>query len=331
MSYKSLRISPEDKEVLRKEFLKTPEVIPLSSNPKFFSKIISLGIHQEVGTIHDEFSTFLFDGRTGKKIPKEALRSEMIEYRGYTGVRIWADGYDSLDPRVQGMRTLMHPEFSCNTRGEIYQCVFFPEIITRIAALEGAELVSVRPWGINTVFGGFDPTKSYYEGNMWEFINLDALRYSRLLEKKQIVFWGTHDLVSHIAGIRKEAWPELEARGRSARILFEDYFSGMDRPVPFSLVLPYALGMLLDDLAQPMNYESESRRHVVGLLMDAIKTRKIKPDSKRYLLKYPPSVERLIVLARTNDSQETRQHASEVLSDLISELYSYSVLADIAS
>jgi hypothetical protein len=331
MSYKSLWISPEDKEVLRKEFSKTPEIVPLSSNPKFFSKIVSLGIHQEVGTIHDEFSTFLFDARSGKKIPREALRSEMIEYQGYTGIRIWADGYESLDPRVQGMRTLMHPIFSYDARGEIHQCVFFPEVIIKVAALEGAELVSVRPWGINTVFGGFNPTRSYYEGNMWEFINLDALRYSRLLEKRQIVFWGTHDLVSHIAGVRKDAWPELEARGRTARILFEDYFKGTGRPVPFSLVLPYALGMLLDDLAQPMNYQSESRQHVVELLMNAIKTRRIKPDSKRYLLKYPPSVERLIALARADDVQKTRKQAAQVLTDLISELYTYSVLADIAS
>lgn len=331
MSYKSLRISPEDKEVLRRKLLKTPEIVPLSSDPKFFSQIIALGIHQEIGTIHDEFSTFLFDGRTGTKIPREALRSEMIEHQGYTGVRIWGEGHDSLDPRVQGMRTLMHPEFSYNSRGEIHQCVFFPEIITWIAAFEGAELVSVKPWGINTVFGGFDPTRSYYEGNMWEFVNLDALRYARLLEKRQIVFWGTHDLVSHIAGIRKEAWPELVARGRAARILFEDYFKGSECPVPYSLVLPYALGMLLDDLAQPMNYESESRRHVVELLMDAIQTRKIKPDSKRYLLKYPPSVERLIVLARSNDAKKARDSAKGVLSDLISELYSYSVVGAASS
>jgi hypothetical protein len=326
MSFQSLRISPEDKEVLRRKLLKTREVVPFSTDPKFFSLLAALGIHQEVGTIHDEFSTFLFDGKSGKKIPRESLRSEMITYQGYTGVRIWAEGFDSLDPRVQGMRTLLHPEFSYNALGEIYQCVFFPEIITQIAALNGAELVSVRPWGINTVFGGFDPTKSYYEGNMWEFINLDALRYSRLLENKQIVFWGTHDLVSHIAGIRKDAWPELVARGRAATAVFEDYFKDHTRPVPFSLVLPYALGMLLDDLAQPMNYESESRRYVVELLMKAIQNRKVKPDSNRYLLKYPPSVETLIALARADNVKITFEKAADILKELISELYSYSVV-----
>lgn len=324
MSYRSFTISPEEKESLRRSFLKTPEVVSIASDPKFFSLIISLGIQQEIGTIHDEFSTFLFDDRTGQKIPREHLRAELVEYKGYSGVRIWAEGHDSLDPRIRGMRTLLHPEFSYGKEGEIRQCVFFPELITKIAALEGAELVSVRPWGINTVFGGFDPSRSYYEGNMFEFINIDAIRYSRLLERRQIVFFGTHDIVSHVAGIKKGAWPELESRGRAARILFEEYFEDVSSPVPFSLVLPYALGMLLDDLAQPMNYESQSRRHVVELLMDALHKRRIDPKSDAYLLKYPPSIERLIVLARADDYECTQKIAGTLLSDLVSELHSYS-------
>ncbi len=324
MSYKSLRVSPEDKEVLRTRLSKTPEVTSFSADPKFFSLVAALGIHQEIGTIHDEFSTFLFDQRSGKRIPREKLRSELIDYQEFAGVRIWADGFDSLDPRVRGMRTLLHPEFSYNERGEIHQCVFFPEIIAKIAATEGAEIVSVRPWGFNTVFGGFDPSKSYYKGNIGGFVNLDAIRYSGLLENRQIVFWGTHDLVSHIAGIKRSAWPELEARGKAARILFEEYFAGVSRPVPFALVLPYALGMLLDDLAQPMNYESESRRHVVDLLMEAIRARRIMPNSERYLLKYPPSIEKLIVLARADDIQNTREKAERLISELVSELHSYS-------
>lgn len=325
MNYQSLQISPEDKLILRSRFLKTPEITPFSADPKFFSLVASLGIHQEIGTIHDEFSVFLFDERTGQKIPREKLYSELIKYQNYIGVRIWAEGFDRLDPRIQGMRTLLHPEFSYDKHGYIYQCVFFPEIITKIASLEGGTLVSVRPWGINTVFGGFDPTKSYYEGNMFEFINIDAIKYSRLLEKRQIVFFGTHDIVSHIAGMQKSAWPELEKSGKAARILFENYFAGIFRPVPYSLVLPYALGMLLDDLAQPMNYHSQSRRFVVELLMQAIQSRKLDSKSTAYLLKYPPSLEELIVLARADDFAQTEKKAEDLLESLISEVNSHSV------
>ena len=327
MSYRSLIISPAEKAILRREFLKTPEVVPIAADPKFFSFVAALGIHQEIGTIHDELSVFLFDERTGRKIPRETLRSELIEYEGYAGVRIWAEGFDRLDPRVRGMRTLLHPELSHGKDGFIRQLVFFPEVIAKIARLEGAELVSVRPWGINTIFGGFDQSKSYYLGNMFEFINLDAIRYSRLLEKRQIVFLGTHDIVSHIAGIKNSAWPELEARGRAAREVFETYFAGISRPVPQSLILPYALGMLLDDLAQPMNYESGSRRFAVDILMEAIRSRRVDPRSSAYLLKYPPAIEKLILLARADDMEETRSKAAGVLAELLSEIQAHSILS----
>lgn len=115
---------------------------------------------------------------------------------------------------------------------------------------------------------------------------------------------------------------ELQDRGRRARELFESYFAGVRRPVAQTLVLPYALGMLMDDLAQPMNYNSESRRHVVELLMNAIARREVESRSEAYLLQYPPSLERLILLARADDVNETWEHAARVLRDLIIELHS---------
>lgn len=325
MSFNALLLSPEEKEALRTKLLKKSEIVPLVTDPKYFAEVIALGIQQEIGTIHDEFSTFLFCGHTGVKVSRESLKAELIEYRGYTGVRIWAEGFGAVDPRVRGIRTLLYPELSYNKAGEIYQCVFFPEIIWQIAALEGAELVSVKPWGINTVFGGFDATKSYYEGNMFEFVNIDAIRYAQLLEKRQIVFWGTHDLVSHVAGLRKSAWPELEARGRAARLLFEEYFVGIQNPAPYALVLPYVLGMLLDDMAQPMNYNSESRRFVIDLLMDAIRSKVIHPERGAYLMKFPDNFERLINLARADKVVETRSRAPGLLTDLIQELNAHAV------
>src|SRR5437773_983451 len=102
MTYKVLKISDKDKRALQDKFIQTSETVPIASDPKFFSLIVALGIHQEIGTIHDEFSVFLFDQKTGQKIPREKLRSEMIEYQGFSGLRIWAEGFDALDPRVRG-------------------------------------------------------------------------------------------------------------------------------------------------------------------------------------------------------------------------------------
>ncbi|MBS1963728.1 MAG: hypothetical protein JST04_16075 [Bdellovibrionales bacterium] len=320
MALTPIQITPEEKEVLRSRFLATSETVPLASDPKFFALVTALGIQQEIGTIHDELSVFLFDGDTGAKIPRENLRAEVVDHRGHFGVRIRAEGHAHLDPRVPGLRTLLDPAHSYGANENIHSLVFFPEVVTRIAALQGAELVSVRPWGINTVFGGFDPAKSYYEGNMWEFVNVDAVRYAELLADRRIVFFGTHDLVSHVAGLRSEAWPELSARGARTRDVFRRYFAGVDRPAPFAAVLPYALGMLLDDLAQPMNYASESRKHVVELLIEALETRKIGPRERPYLLKYPPSIERLIASARSDDPGRARREAGGILAQVVEEL-----------
>ena len=71
--------------------------------------------------------------------------------------------------------------------------------------------------------------------------------------------------------------------------------------------------MLLDDLAQPMNYESQSRRHVVNLLMDALRTERVDPKSSAYLLKYPPTIEKFIVLARADDYERTERDCRQII------------------
>lgn len=336
MKTETVTVTPEWKAELLARLRALPEIVPLREDPEFFSLVVSLGIQQEIGTIHDELSAFLFDGDTGERIPRDRLRADIVRARDARGrpsygVRIRAEGVPRLDPRVRGLRTLAHPGLSHGARGDLHQLVFFPAVITEIAARAGAELVSVRPWGINTIFGGFDPARSYYEGNMWEFINVDAIRYARLLEKRRIVFFGTHDLVSHVAGVRLEEWPELEARGRAARERFEAYFDGVADPAPFALVLPYALGMLLDDLAQPMNYGSRSRKHVVALLMDALERRVIDPAEAPYLLKYPPSIERLIAIARSDDPELALSAGAKALAAVVAELRRYSLAAAVST
>lgn len=323
--------APGEKDLLRSQLLKRQEITPVLADRKedreFASLVISLGIHQEIGTIHDEISKFLFDGTTGARIPLDRMRSELVDYRGYRGVRIWAEGVQSLDPRVQGMRELIHPKFSYDPEGRIHSLVFFPEVIARIAALNGAELVLVRPWANNTIFGGFDPEKPYYEANFWELVNVDALRYAGLLEKKQIAFLGTHDIVSHIAGITGTGMVELSARGREVRELLENYFGEAKRPRPYGLVLPYALGLLIDDLAQPMNYLHPGRALVVSLLMDAIRNRRIDPSEDRILMKYPRAYEKLIELARQAAHEEVLAHAPRLVDELIHGLRELSIPA----
>jgi len=60
-------------------------------------------------------------------------------------------------------------------------------------------------------------------------------------------------------------------------------------------------------------------------LKDSIRTKKIDPKSKRYLLKYPPAIEKLIFIARSNDSNYALNQGESVLKALLFELNSFSI------
>jgi len=318
-SFRPILLSPEEIEVLRGKLLSLDSVVPILSKPKLTSLISALGIHQEVGTINDELSRFIFD-ISGNPVPLESLRSEMIEYRGFIGVRIWAIGYEHLDFRLKGMRELMHPFFSFHEDGSIKQCVLFPESVAKIVKLQGAELVLVREWAMNTIFGGFDRSKRFYETNAWELVHNDAVRYSGLLENQQIAFLGTHDLAAHISGIHESAITHLKSLGAETKKRFNSYFGLMKKPSIYTLVLPYAAGVILDDLAQPANYSSSGRRFVFDRIMAALEQKIIDPSIPKILARFPLAYEKLINLARNQDFDLIQKTADSLCLELIHEL-----------
>ena len=318
--FRVISFTAKDKEHLRSELLKQKSVFSILENPKLGVMLASLGVQQEVGTINDQLSRYLFDKITEKQIPTECLKSELIEYNGHIGVRIWADGFDSFDLRIRGLRALLNPKLSFDNDGNINQLVLFPESIAKINRLEKADLVIVKEWALNTIFGGFDPKKRFYETNSWELVENDALRYTQLLENRQIAFVGTHDLAAHISGLHDEALTELQALGATTRKRFAKYFGEMKKPSVCSLVLPYAAGVLLDDLAQPGNYGALGRRFAFDAAMDAIDSRQIDPTKPRFLTKFPDSYEVLITTARDLDSETVRMKVPSICQNLIDEL-----------
>ena len=323
-SYCSVNLKPLEIQALKVKLLKLAPVTPLLAEPKFAALVAALGIQQEVGSLNDELSRFIFDA-AGAMIPRECLKAEIIDYRGFIGVRIWADGYDRLDLRLKGLRELLHPSFSLHTDGSVRQCVFFIHSLAKIAKLQGAELVLVREWAINTIFGGFNRNKLFYETNVWELVHNDSLRYAELLEKKQIAMLGTHDLTAHLSGISATAIEDLQILGSQTRQRFLSYFGLMKKHSVYTLVLPYAAGVLLDDLAQPKNYSSSGRRLVFEILMRALDQRKINPAEPRVLLKFPEAYEKLINLARSADFALIQAQALPLCHKLIQELEDNSI------
>ncbi len=158
-------LSPEDLRVLRCRLARSPEIVSLRDEPELAALVASLGICREVGTLNDEMARFVFDGESGELVAPDSLKAELVKYGSTVGVRIWAEGHATLELRFRGLQALLHPRFSFDDEGRLRQCVFFPVSIARILELDEAELVLVRPWGLNTIFGGFDPAKHYYQTN----------------------------------------------------------------------------------------------------------------------------------------------------------------------
>jgi hypothetical protein len=321
----SYRVTPESFAALRSVLLKQPETVSFKDEPRLAALIASLGLQREFGTINDEMARFVYDADTGEPIPYDRIQSELVHYNGSVGVRVWVPGHDRLELRFKGIQSLLHPRFSYREDGSLYQCVFFPESIARILERQDTDLVVVREWGMNTIFGGFDPGQHYYQTNFWELENNDTLRFARLLEQRRVPFLGTHDLVAHIAGVKASAWPSLASQATEVRETLEDDFGAIQIPTIASLVIPYTVGVLLDDLAQPPNYDAPGRRIMIDEGLRVIRSRRIDPTQPRVLMRFPKGYERAIRLARDTDLNRVRNEAKQTMDALVTEIQTLSV------
>ena len=318
-------LSPSAINGLRGELTRHNETISFADEPELAATVAALGMQREFGTINDEMSRFVFDATTGQPVAESAIRSELVQWRDWVGVRMWVEGTPSLELRVRGLQPFLHPNFSYRADGSLAQCVFFPELIAKILAAEGVAAVVVNRWGLNTIFGGFNPAQHYYQTNFWELENNDTLLFSRLIENRKIPFLGTHDLIAHLAGVRADAWERLPGRARVVREVLEDYFAAIRTPTITSLVLPYTAGVVLDDLAQPPNYDAAHEATVLHELTQAIANRAIDPAAPLKLLKFPTGFQHTIELARDARRGIDLAHARGQVASLVDELRSYSV------
>jgi len=311
--------SSEEINLLRSQFEKLPEVFPFRRDPKLAAKIASLGMFREVGTVNDEAARFIFDTQTGNPVRRESLKAELIEWNGLWGLRIYSEDTSSLDLRCKGFYELIHPtpSFSGETLHSLY---IFPEIIYKIAEAQGIELVIVKSWGKNSIFGGFDPAKGYYQTNFWEIENNDVLKFSDLVRQGRLAFMGTHDLIAHIAAIDPWHWPLLKSNAEKVYQAITSYFKSVAKPSVAALILPYTIGVVLDDLAQPPSYSSKSHLAVLDELLSRLSKNEIPAGLPTILSQFPESFQRIIDLSRVVDAHERPQDIRETVRDFVSEI-----------
>lgn len=298
-------------------------IVRFADEPKLAALVASVGMQREFGTLNDELARFLYDADTGQPVAACAIRAELVQWREWVGVQVRVDAVERLELRVRGLTPFLHPTFSFGANGALTSLVFFPELIARVLEREGVAAVVVNRWGLNTIFGGFDPATHYYQTNFWELENNDTLLFSQLIEARQLPFLGTHDLVAHLAGVRAEAWERLPRRAATVRAILEDYFAAIHTPTIASLVLPYTAGVVLDDLAQPPNYDAPAEITVLEALQQAITDRAIDPAAPSVLLKFPLGFQHTIELARDavrgREPVQARRQVQALVDELLAQ------------
>lgn len=321
-----LRFSSEEVTLLRRRFEKLNEITSFNTDIEFASKIASYGIFREIGTVNDELARFIFDVATSKPVRIESLRAELVQWKGLCGLRIFSTDSHRLELRTPGFYNVVHPHLSSNEDETLHSLFIFPEIISKISEIEGVELVLVKSWGKNSIFGGFDPSKGYYQTNFWELENNDALQFSNLVRQSKIAFMGTHDLVAHIAGIDRNHWPLLKKNAERVYQAISSYFISANKPSISALILPYTIGVILDDLAQPPSYSSKSHIAVLDELLQKILQSEIPANLPTLLTQFPASFQKIIDLSRTPQSEMRPDHVRTVVGNLVQEILSASLL-----
>jgi hypothetical protein len=319
-------LSLEEINFLQREFEKLPETSPFSFNIKLSSKIARYGIYREVGTVNDELARFIFDGNTGDPVRRQSLKAELIEWNNLAGVRIFSLDTQNLSLRAAGFNELIHPQLSTNPNGTFHSLYVFPEIIHKIAGIHGIDLVLVKSWGINSIFGGFDPAEGYYQTNFWELENNDALKFSDLIRQGQLAFLGTHDLIAHIAGANDRHWSQLKVLAQNVHETLLEYFKSVPKPTISALILPYTIGVILDDLAQPPSYGSKSHQALLTELLLRVAQKQIPANISTLLTDFPKSFQDIIELSRRGGIEKNKREIVRIVNALIREILEASLV-----
>ena len=320
MQPKVIRFSTEEVELLRRQFENLDEVTSFEADIKLASKIASYGIFREIGTVNDELARFIFDVGTKEPVRVQSIKAELIEWNGLFGLRVFSVDNQRLELRAKGFYEVVHPQLSTNEDGSLHSLFIFPEIISKIVKSEGVELVLVKSWGKNSIFGGFDPSKGYYQTNFWEIENNDALKFADLVRQGKVAFMGTHDLVAHIAGIDRSHWSLLKRNAERTYQAIQSYFTSVEKPSISALILPYTIGVILDDLAQPPSYGSKNHIAVLDELLAKLLKKEIPANLPTLLTQFPESFQKIIDLSRTAGIEKNSVEIKRTVHLLVQEV-----------
>lgn len=246
------------------------EVLRFADDPALVSLCTCIGLQMEVGApALDRLSPFWgVDGRR--------LHSECILEGSDVGIRWWRDDGEALELRHEDFRYVVD-RASFDANGRLRQIVVFPARVAAQFRRRGFELVVVRDWFLTAGFGDEHARVNYLYANDWEIRNVVARTQAQLMQRRQLVFSGTHDVVDHLLGAEAEGYATALPTVSSALAALEEAFPGEAEETTGAHVVAYFLAVVLDDLAQPRWYRSTKHQQCAQRLANALPAARLRP------------------------------------------------------
>ncbi|MDZ4660231.1 MAG: hypothetical protein SGJ18_01295 [Pseudomonadota bacterium] len=299
---------PHLKDKLISKIKEKGEVFSFLEEPLYASLLTCLGLQFEMGNREwDRLSATM--GIKLEDFPGNPWKSEIISLGQEIGIRLWIPDHLEFKPQHPDFSLILHP-LSINEEGLLDQIVIFPNQVARRYAQRGLELVIVSKWALSSFLcSSQEHSINYLKTNKWEIENNYAFDQVQLLRKHQVAFFGTHDLADHLLGGQKEGFTKNQELYEEIQTKLFNPHLNRDSTKNLDLILRYFVGVLMDDLAQPVWYASQPHINLIEQSLRLFeKIGQTKRDSVQ--IELPQSFHNLIKILRSKLS-----HNVEVLNE----------------
>ncbi|MES2768508.1 MAG: hypothetical protein V4596_05115 [Bdellovibrionota bacterium] len=225
-------------------------------------------------------------------------KSKLISFKDEIGLCLWSSEIDEFKPDHIDLKYILHP-LSLDENHKLSRLIIFPNLIAQHYRKLGINLVIVKKWALSSFLAEAKNTTNYLLTNELEMTNGTPLIQAQLMATNQLAFQGTHDLADHLLGANRFG---LE-RNQSFYALIHDKMEKAllqehSRP-NIMRVLAYLMGVILDDMAQPIWYNSEKHYQTLKKALNNFENLE-KFSSDKADLSLPPSFHALVSVLRDN-------------------------------
>ncbi|NRA67480.1 MAG: hypothetical protein HRU19_23570 [Pseudobacteriovorax sp.] len=291
-----LKIDQDVKGALLQRLKGRSDFISFQKEPQLASLCCCLGLDFEIGRPdYDRLSALVGLAEPNKLV---SWSTEFVESGGEIGIIMTPPNSETLLPQHPDLSNILDRK-SMNTQGQINRLVIFPHLVANHYYSKGLDLGILPEWMLSLLDPSYD--SSYFVANLDEANNNIVDSQLNLLTSKRLVFSGTHDISDHLIG--------FHTRGLNAN---HSFFLSVQKRLnaidPASkqnasyYLLSYLVAVLLDDLAQPLWYESDLHKTVIKAALQQIESEK---SLQRSELKHlPHSFHKLVASMRQLPKQE---------------------------